>query len=207
MVDISDDHYELDISHARSLVGWEPKHSLRDTLPEMIAALKADPVGWYKANKLNSARVAAVAAERKPEKEERPEKHHVMMREHMESMRQMHFDLQWVHFLNILLGLWLATSPFVLGTFGEDTFSAAVMRMTEDRGLWEPSLRNNLTAWSDLISGLLIMSFGALSLSPRFSWAQWANTAVGVWLLFAPLIFWTPSAAVYANDAFVGALV
>ncbi|MEX0408807.1 NAD-dependent epimerase/dehydratase family protein [Aquibium sp. LZ166] len=208
MVDISDDHYELDISRARSLVGWEPKHSLRDTLPEMIEALKADPVGWYKANKLNSARVAAVAAEGKPEKKgERSEKHHAIMREHMESMRQMHFDMQWVHFLNILLGFWLATSPFVFGTFGEDTFSAAVMRVTEDRGLWAPSLRNNITSWSDVISGLLIIGFGALSLSPRFSWAQWANTAVGVWLLFAPLIFWTPSAAVYANDTFVGALV
>lgn len=33
------------------------------------------------------------------------------------------------------------------------------------------------------------------------------NTAVGVWLLFAPLFFWAPSAAVYANDTLVGALV
>jgi uncharacterized membrane protein len=28
-----------------------------------------------------------------------------------------------------------------------------------------------------------------------------------LWLLFAPLIFWSPSAAVYANDTFIGALV
>ncbi len=208
MVDISDDHYEIDISRARTLLAWNPKHSLRGTLPKMIAALKADPVGWYKANKLNSARVASENVEREQEKtKEQPKQHQAMMREHMDHMRGMHFDMIWVHFLNMLLGLWLATSPFVFGTFGEDTFSAAVMRVTEERGLWEPSLRNNLTAWSDIISGLLIMGFAALSLSPRFSWAQWANTAVGVWLLFAPLIFWTPSAAVYANDTFVGALV
>lgn len=208
MVDISDDHYELDISHARKLLGWNPKHSLRGTLPKMVAALKADPVGWYKANKLNSARVASENVEREQEKtKEQPKQHHAMIREHMDHMRGMHFDMIWMHFLNMLLGLWLATSPFVFGTFGEDMFSAAVMRVTEERGLWEPSLRNNLTAWSDVISGLLIMGFAALSLSPRFSWAQWANTAVGVWLLFAPLIFWTPSAAVYANDTFVGALV
>lgn len=52
MVDLADDHYELDISRARKALGWEPKHSLEETLHEMIAALKEDPVGWYKENKL-----------------------------------------------------------------------------------------------------------------------------------------------------------
>ena len=208
MVDISDDHYELDVSLARELLGWVPRHSLRETLPKMIAALKADPVGWYRANKLNAAGVAAQQVEKQGEEAATdPGRHHEMMREHMQGMRRMHFDMLWVHFLNILLGLWLATSPFVFGTFGEDTFREAVLRVTEERGLWDPALRSALTAWSDLISGLLIMIFGALSLSRRFSWAAWANTAVGIWLLFAPLIFWAPSAAVYANDTFVGALV
>lgn len=32
------------------------------------------------------------------------------------------------------------------------------------------------------------------------------NHRVGLWLLFAPLLFWTPSAAAYANDTVVGAL-
>ena len=45
MVDIADDHYALDISRARTLLGWEPKRSLRETLPKMVAALKADPPG------------------------------------------------------------------------------------------------------------------------------------------------------------------
>jgi nucleoside-diphosphate-sugar epimerase len=52
MIDLADDHYELDVSRARTLLGWEPKHSLRETLPKMVEALKADPLGWYKANKL-----------------------------------------------------------------------------------------------------------------------------------------------------------
>jgi uncharacterized membrane protein len=54
---------------------------------------------------------------------------------------------------------------------------------------------------------VLIVLFGALSLSPRFAWAQWANAAVGMWLMFAPLVFWSPSAAVYNNDTLVGTLV
>jgi len=52
MIDLADDHYELDISRARTLLGWEPKHSLKDTLPKMVAALTADPVRWYHENKL-----------------------------------------------------------------------------------------------------------------------------------------------------------
>lgn len=208
MIDISDDHYELDISRARDHLGWEPKHSLRDTLPRIVAALKADPVAWYRANKLNSARVAARQTDTdQEEKDTGAARHHEMIREHMQSMQQMRLNMLWVHFLNILLGAWLATSPFVFGTFGEDTFRDPVLRVTEERGLWDPALRSALTAWSDLISGVLIMTFGALSLSQRFSWAQWANTGVGIWVLFAPLIFWSPSAAVYANDTFVGALV
>lgn len=52
MIDLADDHYALDISRARTLLGWEPKHSLRETLPKMVAELKADPAGWYRANDL-----------------------------------------------------------------------------------------------------------------------------------------------------------
>lgn len=52
MIDLADDHYELDIGKAGSLLGWEPQHRLRQTLPKMIEALKRDPAGWYKRHKL-----------------------------------------------------------------------------------------------------------------------------------------------------------
>lgn len=52
MIDRADDHCELDIGRARSLLGWEPRRSLRETLPCMIAALKEDPDGWYRQNGL-----------------------------------------------------------------------------------------------------------------------------------------------------------
>lgn len=52
MVDLADDHYEIDISRARQLLGWEPKHSLRDTIPRMIGFLKTDPERFYKENDL-----------------------------------------------------------------------------------------------------------------------------------------------------------
>jgi nucleoside-diphosphate-sugar epimerase len=52
MVDLADDHFEVDISRAEKLLGWKPKHSLRATLPKVISFLKADPNGFYKENNL-----------------------------------------------------------------------------------------------------------------------------------------------------------
>lgn len=56
MIPFADDHYDLDIRKARQLLGWEPKHSLRDTLPRMIQSLKNDPERWYRENKLQLPR-------------------------------------------------------------------------------------------------------------------------------------------------------
>ena len=123
----------------------------------------------------------------------------------MTDMRAMHYQTLWTQFVVIALGAWLLTSPLQFALF--DPAAAATVRdVTAERGLWEPALRNALTGWSDITSGALLMLFGALALSPRFAWAQWATTALGIWLLFAPLIFWTPSAAAFMNDTAVGAL-
>ncbi len=53
MVDRANDHYALDITRARTLLDWEPRHSLRATLPKMLEALKQDPSGWYQQNNLD----------------------------------------------------------------------------------------------------------------------------------------------------------
>ncbi|WP_020607683.1 NAD-dependent epimerase/dehydratase family protein [Spirosoma spitsbergense] len=52
MIDRADDHYELNIDRARKQLGWQPNHSLPETLPIIIEKLKADPEAWYKANDL-----------------------------------------------------------------------------------------------------------------------------------------------------------
>ncbi len=92
----------------------------------------------------------------------------------------------WPHFANMVLGVWLVTSAFALG-------------------LESPGLQA-----SDVASGALVILFAGLSLSPRpfwKLWAPWANSLVGLWLLLAPLVFWAPTAAGYANDTLAGALV
>lgn len=52
MIDVADDNYTLDISKAKKILGWEPKHFVGNTLPTMIINLKKDPVKWYKTNDL-----------------------------------------------------------------------------------------------------------------------------------------------------------
>jgi nucleoside-diphosphate-sugar epimerase len=66
MIDRANDHYALDITRARTLLGWEPKRSLRETMPKMIAALKADPVAWYRENDLEPPANVRSQAHTKP---------------------------------------------------------------------------------------------------------------------------------------------
>lgn len=54
MIDLADDHYALDITQARTLLDWQPQRTLRETLPKMVEALKADPPSWYRDNKLEA---------------------------------------------------------------------------------------------------------------------------------------------------------
>lgn len=209
MVESASDHYEIDISRARQLLDWQPRHALRETLPKIVAALKVDPPGWYRSNKLNPAVVAAQAPEVRGEQADSGEHHEHMpdMQQRMQEMRSMHFQMLWVHWLNMLLGAWLVFSPWAFGLFDAQVFSEAVRQVSAERNLAEPLRRLAWLGWSDSVSGALIILFSVLSLSPRFSWAQWANGTVGVWLLFAPLVFWSPSAAVYTNDTMIGSLV
>lgn len=225
MVEQSNDHYVLDVSRARKLLGWVPKHSLRDTLPEIVKALKRDPVGWYKSNKLNSALVAWYG---RPQPAGLGDEHnaakstglmdparsgHDAMSEtsghdHMAMMEEEARHTRWAHFANIGLGLWLAASPLVYDGMTSETVSAAVRAVTVERGLPSVEWRAGILMASDIASGLLIALFGALSLSKRTAWfGQWAVTFIGLWLLFAPLLFWSPSAAQYQNNMLVGALV
>lgn len=52
MIDLADAHYAIDVKKARHWLGWQPEHSLRDTLPDMVRSLLANPEGWYRENGL-----------------------------------------------------------------------------------------------------------------------------------------------------------
>jgi len=57
MVDAADDDYSIDPTRASELLDWQPKHTLRETLPKMIEQLKDDPEGWYETNGLDTGRL------------------------------------------------------------------------------------------------------------------------------------------------------
>ena len=52
MIEIADDHYELDISLAKKELGWQPKHRVDQVIPKWVQELEKDPVEWYDENKL-----------------------------------------------------------------------------------------------------------------------------------------------------------
>lgn len=129
------------------------------------------------------------------------------MRQHTRKMRQMHSATLWVHFAAMLVGAWLIASPATLGMLDAANVGVRAAEVTAERGLAPIALRQQWLAWSDLASGALAIAFATLSLSWRHRWAQWGTCAVGLWLVCAPLLFWAPSAAVYANDTLCGALL
>ncbi len=90
----------------------------------------------------------------------------------------------WAHFVSIMiLGIWLITSPFAMN-YGDTRL-----------------------LWSDIISGALMITLAGVTLVRQPVWAPWANSLVGVWLLFAPLVFSARTAGAYANDTLIGALL
>ena len=52
MIDLADQNYPVNIQRARNLLGWEPRHTLRQGLPEMVRRLQSDPRRWYETNGL-----------------------------------------------------------------------------------------------------------------------------------------------------------
>jgi nucleoside-diphosphate-sugar epimerase len=52
MIDLADQNYPVSLHRAKSMLDWEPRHSLRQTVPEMIRRLHDDPKRWYEINGL-----------------------------------------------------------------------------------------------------------------------------------------------------------
>jgi uncharacterized membrane protein len=93
------------------------------------------------------------------------------------------YKILWTYTVNCILGVWLITSPHLY-----DYKSAGL-------------------AASDAMSGSLIILFEFLSFAPRLVLLRWCTAALGFWLLLAPLIFWSPTAATYLVDSLIGCLV
>lgn len=196
MVSLADDHYELDIARAEQALDWRPAHRLRQSLPVMIGKLKDDPAEWYKHNKIP---LPVWMEETRDESSPSP----AVIAEYHTLDRFEHQQTLWCHFVNMALGLWLICSPFVFG-LAQNWIQPGTPITPTGRGL---IYSDTWMTMSEVITGALILLFSVISLSRDAGWARWTVAGFGLWLLFAPLLFWTPSAAAYANDTLIGALV
>ncbi|NDV00187.1 vitamin K epoxide reductase family protein [Pseudoroseicyclus tamaricis] len=177
MIRMADDHYELDISRAREWLGWEPKHSLRQTLPKMVERLKEDPAAWYEANGLTQPHwLQEAEAEHRPDAE-------ALRAQAEREYREAHAQNIWAPFMNIGLGAFLIVMPVLLGL--------------EHIGM----------TLGAVIAGVLVMVLAFLTLSWRAALLRWAVAAIGALVMAVPLVFWTGNAAGYYLFTLVGALI
>lgn len=68
--------------------------------------------------------------------------------------------------IDILVGIWLVISPFLLGYSG-----------------------NTSALWNDIISGILVIIFAAtqtIQSKERITWPAWISLLIGIWLVLAP---------------------
>lgn len=107
MTRMASDHYALDISRARALLGWEPRHRLEDELPAIVAALKNDPAAWYEGNRIPPPAFVTEA-------EAIGEDPEALRVRHDEWRRKAHGDTRWAHFVNIALGCWILVQPVIV---------------------------------------------------------------------------------------------
>ncbi|MBW3098162.1 NAD-dependent epimerase/dehydratase family protein [Pseudohoeflea coraliihabitans] len=175
MIDMASDHYALDISRAQDLLDWQPQKRIDSHLPTLIAALKDDPPGWYRANGITAPPWLASAEARVTDTE-------ALRAEHERAYRKAHRANLWGGWANAGLGLWLLTSPPLLGI-----------------------AQTGLIA-SNFLAGLFLFAAGLMSLSWRLPAARFAAALTGCWIMLAPLIFWTPNAPAYLNGTLIGML-
>lgn len=92
--------------------------------------------------------------------------------------------MKWTHYLVIFLGFWLIVSPATFG-YGSDSL-----------------FRNN-----SILCGCLAVAFGIYTLTRLKVWASWMLCFIGLWLQFAPLLFWAKDPVIYLNDTLIGILL
>jgi len=113
-----------------------------------------------------------------------------------------HQQTLWIYWLIILLGCWMILAPL---TF---SYSKETVAPSGGREVWlSLAQRITLLKWNDILCGIVFIIFGFRSLLPNRPVSLWICCFAGVWLTFAPIIFWAPSAVIYLNDTFIGMLI
>jgi len=163
LIDLASDHYALDITKARDLLGWKPKHFIGDNLANMVENLKQDPPAWYERNGIRPPDWMVAAEEKKRDPE-------ALRKRYEASYRQAHAQNLWGHLLNTGLGAWLLVGWLSLGyesaaLIASDIISGLAILVLS---LFSLSWRLPLTRWATAAVGMWLL------VAPLFFWAPTA---------------------------------
>jgi len=199
MIRMADDHYALDVRRARDLLGWEPQHRLKDELPKMVADLKQDPAGWFKANGVPLPSWISEADDlgKNPE---------TLRTRHEAQIKAEHGANRWAHFVNIGLATWLITQPLLINVaepllrWSEMLLGAALLVCAALAISW----RAPWARWACAGIGALVMAVPFL-FSTENAAAYLSDTLVGA-LIFGFAVCTKPEPGTSALAALTGPL-
>jgi hypothetical protein len=94
-------------------------------------------------------------------------------------------EKRWQDWLNLLIGLWLFVSPWVLGFAGSEISAS----------------------WNAWILGAAILVFSAIAVSLPQAWEEVINILLGIWMVISSWVIGVTNRAVETNAVIVGLLV
>ena len=94
-------------------------------------------------------------------------------------------EKRWQDWLNLLIGIWLFISPWVIGFAGAEY----------------------VASWNAWILGIGIVVFSALAVSIPQAWEEVINILLGIWMVISSWVIGVASRAVETNAVIVGLLV
>ena len=89
----------------------------------------------------------------------------------------------WCYLVTNFFGAWLFFAPITFGYTSDACF------------------------WNDICIGLIVLVLSKIALFRKGWWAPWIICLCGIWLQFAPLLFWAPDPVIYLNDTLIGVLL
>ena len=94
-------------------------------------------------------------------------------------------EKRWQDWLNLLIGIWLFISPWVIGFAGTD-YAAS---------------------WNAWILGVGIVVFSAIAVSMPQAWEEVINILLGIWMVISSWVIGVTTRAAETNAVIVGLLV
>jgi len=94
-------------------------------------------------------------------------------------------DKRWQDWLNLLLGIWLFISPWVLGFAGSEMSAS----------------------WNAWILSVAIVVFSAIAVSIPQAWEEVINILLGIWMVISSWVIGVTNRTVETNAVIVGLLV